>query len=160
MILKRKFRVSLVIGMAVLFGLAATHAPADQIKTNSNRPEPETHTSEKTEWKNLKIIPKNTDEDQMERIMHNYSQALGVTCSYCHPDSKRGVFPQRVDFTSDEKPEKLIARKMMRMVDRLNRKNFDYINRYDFDGLKKQPLTCNTCHRGLQKPNNISLVIP
>lgn len=142
MISKRKLVVFLVVGMAVLPGIAATHP------------------FENPSWQNLKIIPKNTDEDQMDRIMHRYSNALGVTCSYCHPDTKADVFPRRVDFASDENPEKNIARKMMRMTDKINKKYFDYNDHYDFDGLSKQVITCNTCHRGLPKPSNISLYIP
>jgi hypothetical protein len=112
---------------------------------------------EKPEWKNLKVIPKNMDEDQMERIMHQYTRQLGVTCSYCHPDTKPDIFPRRVDFASEDKPEKLIARKMMIMADKLNKKYFHYKNDYGFESLKTAVITCNTCHRGLPKPSNMRL---
>ena len=112
---------------------------------------------EKPEWKNLRVIPKNMDEDQMERIMHQYTRQLGVTCSYCHPDTKPDVFPRRVDFASEEKPEKLTARNMMIMTDKLNKKYFDFKNNYGFESLKTAIITCNTCHRGLPKPSNMRL---
>lgn len=157
MIFQRRFLVFLVMGMGVFLGIAATDRPGDHGVMNKQTEAPP---PEKPSWQNLKIIPKNIDEDQMERIMHRYSQALGVTCSYCHPDTKAIVFPRRVDFASDEKPEKRIARKMMRMTDKINKRYFNYTNHYDFDGLSKPVLTCNTCHRGLQKPNNVSTFIP
>jgi hypothetical protein len=140
--MNKKTIVSAAICLFIGTGIAASHAPP-----------------EKTEWKNLKIIPKNTDEDQMERIMHKISHDLGVTCSHCHPDTKPGITPIRVDFVTDEMPEKEIARDMMRMTDRLNKKYFGYKNDYGFESLSKSLITCNSCHRGLPKPNN-QLVIP
>ncbi len=138
--MNKKIIIYAGIGLLVTAGIAATHVPG-----------------EKSEWKNLKVIPKNTDEDQLERIMNGYSKQLGVTCSYCHPDTKPDIFPRRVDFASEEKPEKQIARKMMRMTDKINKKYFGYKNKYDFESLKTSVISCNTCHRGLKKPSNIRL---
>jgi hypothetical protein len=129
------------IGIFFSSGIAATHP----VKENDT-------------CENCKVIPRNTDEDQMERIMHQYTRQLGVTCSYCHPDTKAGISPVRVDFVTDEKPEKLTARKMMMMTDKLNRKYFGYSNDYSFESLNAhQGITCNTCHRGLTKPNMLRL---
>lgn len=140
--MNKKFIAWTGIGLFLITGISATQAPP-----------------EKTDWKNLKIIPKNTDEEQMERIMHQYTRQLGVTCSYCHPDTKPGIIPVTVDFVTDELPEKNIARKMMMMTDKLNRKYFNFKNDYGFESLKKSVITCNTCHRGLAKPN-ISMIVP
>jgi hypothetical protein len=139
--MNKKMIIYTGIGLFIAGGMAATPRPPE----------------EKTEWKNLKIIPKNTDEEQMERIMHLYTRQLGVTCSYCHPDTKPGIIPVEVDFVTDELPAKGIARKMMNMTDRLNKKYFGYKNDYSFASYKNSPVTCNTCHRGLTKPNNIKL---
>ena len=131
------------IGLFIAVGIAATPAPSGD-----------------PSLKNLKVIPKNIDADQVERIMHKMAHDLGVTCTYCHPYTKPGVFPQRVDFVVDEIPAKNTARKMMVMTDKLNKKYFNYINRYDYDAMvNKTIITCNTCHRGLEKPNN-KLIIP
>src|SRR5712675_64933 len=107
------------IGLFIISGIAATQ-----------------RARENEACKNCKVIPKNTDNDQMERIMHQYSHQLGVTCSYCHPDTRSGVFPVRVDFVTDEKPEKRTARKMMVMTDKLNKKYFGYFNDYSYQSLK------------------------
>ena len=138
--MNKKIIIYTGIGLFIATGMAATH-----------------HPPEKTDWKNLKIIPKETDEEQMERIMHQYTRQLGVTCSYCHPDTKPGVIPVEVDFVTDELPAKVISRKMMMMTDKLNKKYFDYKNDYGFNSLKNSPITCNTCHRGLTRPNNMKL---
>jgi Photosynthetic reaction centre cytochrome C subunit len=128
------------LGLFMAAGIAATHTPP-----------------EKPAWKNLKIIPKDIEEEQMDRIMYQFAHQLGVTCSYCHPDTKPGIFPVTVDFVTDELPEKATSRKMMLMTDRLNKKYFGYKNDYGFESLKNIVVTCNTCHRGLTKPNNMKL---
>ena len=107
---------------------------------------------EKPDWKNLKIIPKNTDDGQMERLMYRMTHQMGVTCIYCHPFTKPDVFPKRVDFVTDEKPEKQFARKMMLMTDKLNKKYFSFTNKYDVESMRNAVITCNTCHQGLPKP--------
>jgi hypothetical protein len=139
--MKKKIIIYAGIGFFVFTGIAAT------------RP-----SIKKDGCENCKVIPKNIDEDQMERIMYQYTHQLGVTCSYCHPDTKPGIVPVRVDFVTDDKPEKKIARKMMIMTDKLNRKYFGYSNDYSFESLSThQGITCNTCHRGLTKPNTLRL---
>jgi len=112
---------------------------------------------EKPHWKNLKVIPKDIDPDQMDRIMYKYTRALSVTCVYCHSATKPDVYPKDADFASDENPKKLVTRDMMRMTDKLNKKYFSYKNDYSFNSLKAAAITCNTCHRGVYKPANIKL---
>jgi hypothetical protein len=138
--MNKKTLVYAGIGLFMVAGISATHTP-----------------QERSEWKNLKIIPKKIDEDQMERIMTRYAKNLGVPCAYCHPDTKPDVFPRRVDFASDELPQKNIARKMMQMTDKLNRKYFNYKNDYSYYSFKDAIISCKTCHRGLPKPRNIRL---
>ena len=50
------------------------------------------------------------------------------------------------DFASDAKKEKLVARKMLTMVHRINSEDFGV---KDFKDVK---VTCFTCHRGATKP--------
>jgi hypothetical protein len=137
--INKKIFIYTGIGLFITAGIAATHP------------------QEKPEWKNLKVLPKNTNPDLMEEIMHQYSGQLGVTCSYCHPDTKPDVFPRRVDFATDENPEKVIARNMMVMTEKINKKYFNYKNTYDFTSFRNAIVTCKTCHRGLKKPSNLRL---
>ena len=55
---------------------------------------------------NLKVLPKDTSPDQLMKIMHGYSQALGVQCTFCHSQEAGAKFP---NFASDAKPEKSTA---------------------------------------------------
>src|SRR5438067_9914392 len=60
--------------------------------------------------KNLKVLPENTD---LRKVMHGFTVALGVECSYCHvaadPVTHRG------DRASDANPMKDQARVMIQM---------------------------------------------
>jgi hypothetical protein len=57
--------------------------------------------------KNLKLLAPNTD---IRFVMGNFSQALGVACTYCHEEG---------DYASDANPKKDVARKMIAMCGRL-----------------------------------------
>ena len=138
--MNKKIFIYTGIGFFIFAGISATHPP-----------------DEKPHWKNLKVIPKNTDAEQMERIMYKYTRQLSVTCGYCHPYTKPDVFPKDVDFASEEKPQKLVARDMMRMTDKINKKYFDYLNDYSMESFQKAAITCNTCHRGVLKPVNMKM---
>jgi hypothetical protein len=135
--MNKKIVISLCIGLFLSAGIAATHTP------------PEKHT-----WKNLKVMPKNIDREQMERVMYKYTRQLGVTCIFCHPQTKPGITPIRIDFATDEIPQKRTARDMMRMTDKINSKYFGYKNDYGFNSLHNSVISCTTCHRGISKPSN------
>jgi Photosynthetic reaction centre cytochrome C subunit len=135
--MNKKIIVSTCMGLFISAGMAAIHMP------------PEKHT-----WKNLKVMPKNIDEEQMERVMYKYTRQLGVTCIFCHPQTKPGITPIRIDFATDELPQKRTAREMMRMTDKINIKYFGYKNDYGFNSLHNSVISCTTCHRGISKPSN------
>jgi len=97
---------------------------------------------------NLKVLPKNISHDELIQIMRTYTKSLGVRCGECHA-AKPGGDPQKpeLDFVSDAKPEKNIARQMIKMENAINSK---YLEKMD-DG-KFEQITCVTCHRGNLKP--------
>jgi Photosynthetic reaction centre cytochrome C subunit len=141
--LGKKILIYTGIGLFLFTGISSTYIPEQE-----------------PAGKNLKVLPKNIDGEQIERLMHKMTHDLGVLCTYCHPFTKPDVFPQRVDFVTDEIPQKNIARKMMVMTDKINRKFFGFKNDYSVDAMNnKKIVSCNTCHRGLPKPNN-KLIIP
>ena len=79
--------------------------------------------------KNLKVL---TPEDLRAGAMRQATQGLGVRCDYCHVQ----------DRSSDEKPQKLMARNMFAMTKEINAKFPD----------GKVHVTCYTCHRGVTMP--------
>jgi len=96
-------------------------------------------------YKNLKVLPAELSREQLLPIMKNFTQALGVRCSYCHV-GEEGKPLATFDFASDAKPKKAIARKMLRMLTRINREDLGIQEVKDFK------VRCYTCHRGAVKP--------
>lgn len=100
---------------------------------------------EEDKFKNLKVLSKKMSGEEMHLLMRNYSKSLGVRCGHCHFVTK-GDKPQ-IDFASDANPKKDIARKMIKMQDRINKR---FISRIGDHNLEK--ITCVTCHMGRIKP--------
>jgi hypothetical protein len=99
-------------------------------------------------YKNLKVLPKNISSKDLQGIMtDDFEDGLGVTCGFCHADAKDGY---GLDFASDEKPEKEIARQMMRMTLGINKKYLKV--KHSLIGSKSLIVTCETCHRGVAFP--------
>jgi hypothetical protein len=84
-------------------------------------------------FKNIKVL-NDVPADQLGKIMNIFSASLGVDCAFCHNTK---------DYSSDEKREKLTARKMISMTFEINKANF---------GGRPQ-ISCNSCHNGHQQPN-------
>lgn len=101
-------------------------------------------------YKNLKVLPKNISTKSLSRIMvDDFEDGLGVSCNFCHAEEKGS---HRLDYASDAKPEKEIARMMMRMSVQVNRKYFRV--KHPMIGDSSLVITCNTCHHGQPHPDN------
>jgi hypothetical protein len=102
------------------------------------------------EYKNLKVLPKNISSKQLSAIMvDEFSDDLGVSCNFCHAENKDTHKP---DYASDEKPEKQMARYMMRMTIGINKKYFKL--RHAMIGDSALSINCATCHHGSPHPDN------
>ena len=75
-------------------------------------------------FQNLQILPKDISKDGLDSVMHFFTASLGVHCTYCHQGDPA---TRKMDFASDAKPEKLIARKMMLMNIDINKNHFQQI---------------------------------
>jgi len=116
-------------------------------------------------WKNLKILPQDISKDGLDSVMHHFTASLGVKCNYCHAGNPA---EHKMDFPSDEKPEKQIARKMMLMSIDINKNHFQQIADMMKDDNEATPVstdtaavtymlkyvTCYTCHHGDAHPKN------
>ena len=69
--------------------------------------------------KNLKVLPTDMPVREVIDTMRSFTRALGVRCTYCHI-GEEGQDLAQYDFESDEKPPKLKAREMLRMVAAIN----------------------------------------
>jgi len=119
----------------MVIGMAATRPPEEK---------PGKHKS------NLKVLPKDISHEDLDRIMDNWKLALGVKCNFCHAPSKDST-SHHLDFASDAKPEKDIARHMFRMTAKINKKYFSFNK--DDKGEMIPSISCMTCHRGSPHPD-------
>jgi hypothetical protein len=103
----------------------------------------------KEKFKNLKVLPDNISPQLLDKIMDEFKAGLGVRCDFCHVHAADD--PHKWDFASDDKPEKTVARKMMTMTNKINRKFFHGEAKYgDEDALME--VRCATCHHGSPHP--------
>lgn len=127
----RKLIAGILVSVFMLAGIAATKPP------------------EERHFKNLKVLPKDISMDDLDKVMDNFKESLGVKCGFCHAPSKDSTV-HRPDFASDDKPEKNIARQMMKMSGKINKKYFSY-NKNDQSQLLPT-VECMTCHHGKPRP--------
>jgi len=80
---------------------------------------------------------------QFQEEMNLITQALGITCGTCH--APRG------NFASDEKPEKLTARRMLEMTKGINKQFFSDHKPKPGESVLGR-VTCYTCHQGERTP--------
>jgi hypothetical protein len=103
---------------------------------------------QESEFRNLQVLPKDISEKALQKIMEEECvKGLGVSCNYCHTKDKDSV---NLDYASDKKPEKEIARSMMRMTMEINKKYFGLENPAIGDTLMS--ISCRNCHQGEPYP--------
>jgi len=129
----KKLSAAFALIAIIIIGVAATRPP------------------EEPHFKNLKVLPKDISHEDLDKVMDNFKEALGVRCNFCHAPSKDST-QHHPDFASDDKPEKNIARHMMKMTAKINKKYFSF-NKNE-KGEMEQTVTCITCHRGNPHPEN------
>ncbi|MGN0003183.1 MAG: c-type cytochrome [Sphingobacterium composti] len=128
---------TVIIGsiLAIVIAISAfTKQPAQE----SNKP------------KNLKVLPKNISAEELTKVMRGFNAALGVKCGYCHASKSNGE--KGMDFASDSNPKKNVAREMINMTKKINKKYFNQ----DRDGVVKN-ISCETCHNGQSSPKTIEI---
>ncbi len=89
-------------------------------------------------FKNVQAL-KGIPVDDFLGTMGIMSAAVGYDCSECH----YGAGTDKVNWAADDNPKKLMARKMVFMVQAINKDNFG----------GRQNVTCWTCHHGRDIPS-------
>lgn len=101
------------------------------------------------EFTNLRVLPKDISSKILQHIMiDEFEDGLGVGCAFCHAKQHGS---EKLDYASDAKPEKEIARNMMRMTLKLNARYFQ-VHRPGL-GIPGLVVTCTTCHQGKPRPD-------
>lgn len=100
-------------------------------------------------FKNLKILPKDISKDKLDSIMKSFCLSLGVHCNFCHARTA-DTTQFHLDFASDAKPDKDVARFMMRMTAYIDTAYFNDDHSARPDTIRN--VICYTCHRGAYNP--------
>ncbi|MES2005589.1 MAG: c-type cytochrome [Bacteroidota bacterium] len=132
---RKKIRASIVLLGAGIIGVAAVADPG----------------MGENEFTNLQVLPKNISKKELQHIMvDDFQDGLGVGCNYCHAQEKGSL---HLDYASDEKPEKEIARSMMRMTIDINQKYFSV--EHPMIGDTTLIISCEQCHQGTSHPGKL-----
>jgi len=123
------------------FAVVAAFAAVAVIGMSAMRP-----ADDKPPKRNLKVLPKDISHDDLGKTMDSWKTAL------CHAQSSDST-SHHLDFASDAKPEKTIARHMYKMAMKINKKFFP-MNKDD-KGELMQTVTCITCHHGSPHPDEV-----
>ncbi len=97
------------------------------------------------EFHNLRVLPPNITHDELIATMRGFARSLGTRCNHCHVANPEGS-KEEFNFASDAKPEKNVARTMLRMTRKINA---EYVSKVNEHG---QTVSCFTCHRGHTVP--------
>lgn len=101
----------------------------------------------------LQVLPKTWTRQQVGALMTTFNTSLGVQCSHCHAEDPDAPPPApgqnpRLDYSLDTKPEKEVARNMLKMT-----MNLLAGTRGPDDDASVEKLSCFTCHRGETTPD-------
>jgi hypothetical protein len=105
------------------------------------------------QFHNLQVLPPNITHDELIATMRGIARSLGTKCNHCHVANAPGS-EEEFDFAKDSKPEKKVARTMLRMTRDVNA---NYVSKVNAHG---QTVTCFTCHRGHTVPEVMTAQAP
>ena len=112
-------------------------------------------------YENLQALPADISRDDLGETMLGFLSALGLPrragegCLHCHVGSL-DVPRSQWEWSSDEKPNKEIARRMIRMVRSINEEHLAGLDHRDWPALE---VGCATCHAGRLDPRPIEDVL-
>ena len=106
-------------------------------------------TADEPKYKNLKILKKNISKQELDSVMRFFAASLGEKCNFCHVRSEAA---KSFDYASDDNPNKSVARYMMRMTNKINKKYFKDQEQNSTQTI--QTVNCYTCHHGEAMPLN------
>jgi photosynthetic reaction center cytochrome c subunit len=142
---KKTFSVISFLIAGVIISVAATKPGTPTITEKSSA-------SDTGFFKNLQVLPKDISKDSLGKIMDGFKAALGVKCGFCHAFD---TTTKKMDFASDKKEEKGIARYMMKMTAEINSTYFNFEKSQRADTITT--IKCKTCHRGSPHPDEAAM---
>jgi mono/diheme cytochrome c family protein len=86
-------------------------------------------------FQNLQLFDPEISKDDLKTAMKGFTAALGVKCSFCHTID---------EYHLDDNENKVIARKMMKLVGHMRANAATYFK----EGTAMELISCATCHQG------------
>ena len=111
-------------------------------------------------FRNLQVLPHDISRDELLAVMRGFTRSLGVKCNHCHVVTATTP-KEELDFPSDAKEEKRVARVMVRMTRQINEEWLERVEEAEGhedeaaapSAEPAQPrVACWTCHRGKTEP--------
>ena len=124
-------RACFTVALGLMLGLAGAGL-------NARQAQPARPPMAEEVFKNIQVL-KGIPVDEFMGTMGFFSSSLGLNCTDCHVAESGGSWARY----ADDNALKQRARVMTVMMNTINRANFG----------GRQVVTCNTCHRGVSKPN-------
>jgi len=136
--------------------------------------------------RNLQVLPKGSSQQDVLAVMQQFTRGLGVACTYCHVEQTaplltveeqqaaqaaaaanpqqagrgrgrgRGRGGPQMDFASDDRRQKKIARAMLAMTNDINAKIEAAVHASTAQPREAVHVQCMTCHRGVTNPEQLS----
>lgn len=115
------------------------------------------------ELKNVQVLPKTLTRQELIAIMRTFTRGLGVRCNHCHVVTATEP-EEKLDFVSDAKEEKKVARVMIQMTQQINGAWLERVEEAEGHHEEAAPAAsasaapmqprvgCWTCHRGKTEP--------
>lgn len=114
-----------------------------------------------SEFKNVQVLPKTLTRQELIAIMRTFTRGLGVRCNHCHVVTETTP-EEKLDFPSDAKEEKRVARVMIQMTQQINGAWLERVEEAEGHHEEVTPeasatllqprVGCWTCHRGKTEP--------
>jgi len=123
-----------VASLILIAGMSVSQRSSVAFAQSQAQPKPQ---MSEAAFKNIQVL-KGITVDEFMGTMGLFSAALSVCCGDCHT----GAGTDHPQWEDDAPPQKVVARRMVQMVNAINRDNFK----------GTQVVTCWTCHRGNQIP--------
>ena len=112
-----------------------------------------------SEFKNVQVLPPTMTRPELIATMRTFTRGLGVRCNHCHVVTETTP-EEKLDFPSDAKEEKRVARVMIQMANQINGAWMERVEAAEghapsaSTGQPEQRVWCWTCHRGKVEPES------
>lgn len=136
------------LAIALLLGCTTTQTPAPSAPAPASQ------------FKNLQVLPQTITRPELLATMRTFTRGLGVRCNHCHVVTETTP-EEKLDFPSDAKEEKRVARVMIQMANQINDAWMERVEAAEGHEEETTPpatapaqprVWCWTCHRGKTEP--------